>query len=133
MADALELNDIQRRRLLDELHGSLLRHTPNLSDTLLPHPAGNPVFFDRYLDGLVQIARRSTASQLECYLSQILDNVCACCAYQQHSGFCQLRHANVCPLYCCAGPVLESLNRALKEFDLIQGTESEPETACTTL
>ena len=130
MAETLEMNETRRRRLLDQLHGTLIQHTPK-PETLLPQPVGNPAFFDRYLDGLVDIASRTTASQLECYLSHILDNVCSCCAYQQHSGFCPLRHAGVCPLYCCAGPVLDSLRDALNEMDANAASNSQPEAACT--
>lgn len=133
MADASSyLNKANRQRLLDELHGTLLQHTPNVSEKLASQPAGNPAFFDRYLDGLIDIARRSTASQMETYLSQILDNVCSCCPYQQHSGFCPLRHAGVCPLFCYAGPVLASLRRTLEDIDAKPENEPNPETSCTT-
>jgi hypothetical protein len=132
MADAIGIDTAQRQRLLDELHGTLLQHSTTVSEKLVDLPAGNPAFFDRYLDGLVTIARRSTASQLECYLSQILDNVCTRCPYQQHSGFCPLRHAGVCPLFCYAGPVLGALRRTLDEISHAPDNEPEPETACTT-
>ena len=129
MADAAQINGIQRQRLLDQLHGTLQRATPNVSEKLLSQPAGDPAFFDRYLDGLLDIARRSTASQMECYLSQILDRICSCCAYQQHSGFCPLRHAGICPLYCYAAPVLEALRSSLEE--MASQPVTEPETECT--
>jgi hypothetical protein len=132
MADAIGIDIAQRQRLLDELHGTLLQHTTTISEKLVDLPAGNPVFFDRYLDGLVTIARRSTATQLECYLSQILDNVCSRCPYQQHSGFCPLRHAGVCPLFCYAGPVLDALRRTLDEMNHTLKNEPELETACIT-
>ena len=130
MADAAQINETQRRRLLDELHGTLQRATPNVSEKLISQPAGDPKFFDRYLDGLLDIARRSTASQMECYLSQILDKVCSCCAYQQHSGFCPLRHAGICPLYCYAAPVLEALRSSLDQMDAKPENETKPECVC---
>ncbi len=130
MVDAAQINDAQRRRLLDDLHGTLKRATPNVSEKLISQPAGDPAFFDRYLDGLLDIARRSTASQMECYLSQILDKVCSCCPYQQHSGFCPLRGAGVCPLYCYAAPVLAALRKSLEEMDSKPEPQPEPESIC---
>ena len=132
MANASGLNTAQRQRLLDDLHGTLIRQTPNVAEKLSSQPAGNPAFFDRYLDGLVIIARCSTASQLETYLSQILDQVCSRCPYQQHSGFCALRHAGLCPLFCYAGPVLAALRQTLDDIDSEAQTESKREPSCTT-
>ena len=112
------LTAAERRLLLDEVHDALRQDCPDVLNRSKSLPRGGLADLDKHVEELVRIVRRSTATRIEPYLAQILDDICAKCPYQQPSAFCPLRHEGTCMLYRCPGPVIAAVRRALREIDI---------------
>ena len=108
----------ERRLLLDEVHEALRHECPGVWDRSESLPQSGLADLDKHVEDLVPIVRRSTATRLEPYLAQILDDICTRCPYQQPSAYCSLRHEGSCMLYRCAGPVIAAVRRALREIEI---------------
>ena len=113
-----DLTDAERRLLRSEVHEALLQQCPDVLERSTARPAGGLADLDMHLDELVPIVRWSTATRIEPYLAQILDDICAKCPYQQASGYCPPRHEGNCTLYRYAGPIVAAVRRALREIDI---------------
>jgi hypothetical protein len=71
---------------------------------------------ETHLEEIVGIVRRSTATTVEPYLAQILDEVCSRCPHQTVSGFCPLRADGPCVLFRFAEPIVRAVGRALLDM-----------------
>lgn len=116
-----DLKEGERRLILSEIHEALRQSCPHLLERsgCLPQPSLAEV--DKHLDELVLIVRRSTATRVEPYLAQILDDICPHCPQQQPIGYCPLRHQGDCILYRCAGAIVAAVRRALREIEIERG------------
>jgi len=72
--------------------------------------------FDRHLDALVDIERRTKSDRIEPYLAQLLDEVCGACPKQDRSGFCPLRYEGTCVIFAHAQPILRCIALALEQI-----------------
>jgi hypothetical protein len=116
------LSDAERRLLLAEVHETLRQECREaLRQATALGAEGSLAELDGHILELVPIVRRSTATRVEPYLAQILDDICAKCPHQDHSEFCALRYCGNCLLYRCAGPIVAAVRRALREIDIGRG------------
>lgn len=122
-----DLTAAERRLLLSEVDEALRQECPDVLERFKSVPAGGLADLHSHLGELVPIVRRSTATRIEPYLAQILDDICAGCPYQQPSAFCPLRHGGNCLLYRCAGPIVAAVRRALREIDIERGLAGKRE------
>ncbi|HEY8747636.1 MAG TPA: hypothetical protein VIM11_06670 [Tepidisphaeraceae bacterium] len=114
---SIDLNEAERRLLLAEVHESLRNDG---TDVLLRAKAqpGGLAQLDHHVNELIPIVRRSTATRLEPYLAQILDDICTRCPLQEPSAFCALRHEGTCIFFKRAGTIVAAVRRALREVDI---------------
>lgn len=113
-----DLTAAEHRLLLSEVHEALRQECPDALERSRFVPKGSLADLDQHLEELVPIVRRSSATRIEPYLAQVLDDICAKCPYQQPSAYCPLRHDGDCILYRCAGPIVAAVRRALREIDI---------------
>ena len=128
-ASISDLTAAERRLLVSEVREAVGQQCRGVLERSGPLPAGGLADLDKHLDELVPIVRRSTATRIEPYLVQILDDICARCPYQQPSAFCPLRHDGNCMLYRYAGPIVAAVRRALREIDIereLAGKKEQP-------
>ena len=78
---------------------------------------GGVVEVDAHLDRLVEIVRRTTATRIEPFQVQILEDICAKCPHQEPCGYCALRGIHRCVLYEGAEALVEAIAEALMEVD----------------
>ena len=77
---------------------------------------GSASSVDWNLDGIVDIARRTTAERLEPYVTQVLNDVCPGCPNQLPSGRCPLREIEQCVLCRYPGAVFGAVRDVLEEI-----------------
>jgi hypothetical protein len=68
------------------------------------------------LDPLIDIVRHTTATHVEAYQVQILEDVCEQCANQSPLSDCDVRRRDRCLLYANAGILAEAIAKALIEI-----------------
>jgi hypothetical protein len=68
------------------------------------------------LDPLIDIVRRTTATRIEPFLVQILDDICDKCPHQLPSAHCPLRYQKRCVLYECAPAIVSAIGETLAEL-----------------
>lgn len=130
-----DLSKSERRFLLEELHQAIRETYPELLEKLECQDQGGLADLDAHLDELVSIVRSTTATRIESYLAQILDQICTKCPHQEPSAFCPLRHEGKCLLYTCAGAAVAGLRRGLREIEIERGLlrHSASPAVCPTL
>ena len=104
----------QRRRVLGAVERKLTRVAPAMAVGDPEHCGASSV--DWNLDGIVEIARRTTAERVEPYLTQVLNDVCPGCANQLPSGRCPLREIGQCVLCRYTGVVFGAVREVLEEI-----------------
>lgn len=125
-----DLTAAEHRLLVGEVNEALRQDCPDVLQRSRFVPKGNLTDLDQHLEELVPIVRRTSATRIEPYLAQILDDICTKCPYQQPSAYCPLRHDGNCLLYRCAGPIVAAVRRALCEIDIGRGLASGKEKPC---
>ena len=71
---------------------------------------------DKHLDQFVEIVRRTTATRIEPYQVQVLQDICSTCPHQFPSTLCQLRSAGQCLLYQNIAAVVDAIADGLHEI-----------------
>ena len=122
-----DLTAAEHRLLVGEVNEALRQDCRDVLERSRFVPKGNLTDLNQHLDELVPIVRRSTATQVEPYLAQILDDICTKCPYQQPSAYCTLRDDGNCLLYRCAGPIVVAVRRALRRIDIGRGLAGRKE------
>ena len=117
-AQPAQLAAPERRLILAEIREELQRDAQDLLKRVGPNVPAGLAHLEANLEHLVAIVRRSSATHVEPYLSQIHDDICARCEHQERSAFCPVRHKNECILFCGAGPIVAAIRRALREIDI---------------
>jgi len=112
-----ELTAAERRLLLAEVHEALGQEPFEVLQKAEAQPGGLAVL-DRHVEELVPIVRRTSATTLEPYLAQILDEICNHCPQQHPCAFCSLRYEGNCVFYRYAGTIVAAIRRALREIDI---------------
>jgi hypothetical protein len=112
-APTTELTAAQRHAILASIDNALLLRHP---ESYEKHPAQQPERsreMARYIDDLTDIVRRSTATHVEAYVSQIMDDICPQCPHQEPSGYCRLRNKGGCVLCRFTMTIIEAIADAL--------------------
>jgi hypothetical protein len=103
------LSQEQRIQMLAAIKRSLLLASPHLPSEPNPsRPAGMKRIED-HLDALVEIVRRTAATQIESFAWQILEDICDCCPSQNANCHCPLRKRNLCALYGSIPAIVETI------------------------
>src|SRR5688500_5005684 len=108
------LTQDQRNRILAAVYRDLFVWCPPKEGEL--RTPGGAAVIETHLDELVNIVRRSTASSIEPYLAQILDDICPNCPHITVSGYCPQRADRPCVLFQHAGPIVRAIGRHLMEL-----------------
>ena len=111
------LNEAERRLLLAEVNEALRNDGADVLLRAKAQPDGLAQL-DHHVDELIAIVRRSTATKVEPYLAQIMDDICTRCPKQEPSAFCALRHEGTCIFFKHAGTIVAAVRRALREIDI---------------
>jgi len=122
-----DLTAAERRLLLCEVNEALRLECQDFFEHFKSLPQGGQADLEGHVDELVPIVRRSTATRIEPYLAQFLDDICTKCPHQQPSGHCPLRHEGNCIMFRCAGPIVAATRRALREIDIERGLAGRKE------
>ena len=67
------------------------------------------------LQRLIEIIRHTRSEQIEPYLIQFLEDICAHCPYQYPSLHCARRHLHACALFECASALVAGVASVLRE------------------
>ena len=106
----------QRSIVLDAVLDAVARASPGAFSQGQRDRPGGAGEIDKHLDALIDIVRRSTATRIEPYLAQILEDICSKCPHQSPSTHCSLRAAGLCQLYRHAATEVSAIAGALKEI-----------------
>ena len=105
-----------RKRVLDDIERDLRAVASGLFND--PQRPGGPMAeVTRHLDGLVDIVRRTTATRIEPYLAEILDDICTHCEFEQPSQFCARRDEGKCVLFSHTRTIVDAIARALRDTE----------------
>jgi hypothetical protein len=98
-----------RVRIREAIHRALRQKCPDLFESGAADHAGGLEDLDAHLDDLVAIVQGTTATRIEPYLAQILDEICSKCGHQAPSGYCALRQRELCLLYAQAPAIIRAI------------------------
>ena len=110
------LSPTQRSIVLDAAFDAVSRASPGAFSQGQRDRPGGADEIDKHLDALVAIVRRTTATRIEPFMTQILDDVCSKCPWQASGTHCGLRSARQCLLYRNVGIVVGAIAEALREI-----------------
>jgi hypothetical protein len=111
-----QLSPAHRSLVLHAVLDAVARASPGAFSQGAWDRPGGAGEIDKHLDQLVEIVRRTTATRIEPFQVQVLDDICSTCPHQLPSTHCPLRFARQCLLYQNIAEAVEAIADGLHEI-----------------